>query len=101
MQKQTSKISLVGVLVVFLLSVFTVVFADTLSEHDKWLQEARLRAEAGDKPGAAVAYYRALQQKEIDPRTRREFARFLIEAEANNHESEHSEILQALEAEVK
>jgi len=99
-QKPGTRITWVGIVSLLVFSNLGFA-AEDLSEHDKWVQEARTHAETGDKPAAAVAYYRALQQKDVDPRTRQEFARLLIEAEANNQESEHSEILQALEAEIK
>jgi hypothetical protein len=100
-QELGTKVKWVGIVSLLVFSNLGFAVDESLSEHDKWLQEARTHAETGDKPAAAVAYYRALQQKDADPRTRQEFARLLIEAETDNHESEHSEILQALEAEVK
>jgi len=71
------------------------------TEHDRLRQAARLKMQAGDKVEAAALYYQALQQTNVDPKTRQELAHLLIEAEADNKEGEHSDILQAIENEVK
>jgi hypothetical protein len=101
MKKQCYLKKMIWLGLVLLGSFSELSLAAEATEHDRLRQAARLKLQAGDKIEAAVLYYQALQQTNVDPKTRQEFARLLIEAEADNKEGEHSEILQAIENEMK
>lgn len=68
---------------------------------DTLVNEAQLKVEQGDLEGAAVLYHQALQMEDLDPSARLELAKLLIEAKTKEPYAEHTEMVEAIERNVR
>jgi hypothetical protein len=74
-------------------------FDESMSSYGL-VQEARLKAEAGDWESAVRLYYRALKHEKPDPKVVSDLTALLVEAHRSDPEAAHSEVLEALVQEI-